>query len=169
MELIDIVAEVGLYFDQAKLRVSLFHMTGCLSEYGNLGMTCLWAPGGWGTRAAAVVADPRERRLEVTVQSCPGLCTSCTESWTARLTPQAECLDRGSEIRLVGCSFRASMQRTEALSILRLKVLPGSRQDLQAIQSSNPELAGWGDLELEAYRRLWQFLPPAGELGRRAA
>ena len=61
------------------------------------------------------------------------------------------------------------MQRTEALSILRLKVLPGSLQDLQAIQSSNPELAGWGDLELEAYRRLWQFLPPAGELGRRAA
>jgi hypothetical protein len=61
------------------------------------------------------------------------------------------------------------MQRTEALSILRLKALPGSRQDLQAIQSSNPELAGWGDLELEAYRRLWQFLPPAGELGRRAA
>ena len=53
------------------------------------------------------------------------------------------------------------MQRTEALSILRLKALPGSRQELyQAIQSSNPELAGWGDLELEAYRRLWQFCRP---------
>ena len=62
------------------------------------------------------------------------------------------------------------MQRTEALSILRLKALPGSRQELyQAIKSSNPELAGWGDLGLEAYRRLWQFLPPAGELSRRAA
>ena len=83
---------------------------------------------------------------------------------------RAEWLDRGSEIRLVGGSFRALMQRTEALSILRLKDLPGSRQELyQAIQSSNPELVGWGDLELDAYRRLWQFLPPAGDLGRRAA
>jgi len=51
-----------------------------------------------------------------------------------------------------------------------LKALPGSRQELyQAFQSSNPELVGWGYLELEAYRRLWQFLPPAGELDRRAA
>ena len=105
MELIDIVAEVGLYFDQAKLRVSLFHMTGCLSEYGNLVMTCLWAPGGWGTRAAAVVADHREQWLEVTAQNCPGLCTSCTESWRARISPLAERLDRGSEIRLVGGVF----------------------------------------------------------------
>ena len=43
------------------------------------------------------------------------------------------------------------MQRTEALSIHRLKALPGSRQGLyQAVQSSNPELVGWADLELEA-------------------
>ena len=43
------------------------------------------------------------------------------------------------------------MQRTEALSILRLNALTDSRQELhQAIQSSNPELVGWGDLELEA-------------------
>ena len=62
------------------------------------------------------------------------------------------------------------MQRTKALSILRLKSLPGSRHELyEAIQSSNPDLVGWGDLELEAYRRLWQFLPPAGELDSRAA
>ncbi|MEX0587850.1 MAG: hypothetical protein WD136_01205 [Cyanobium sp.] len=62
------------------------------------------------------------------------------------------------------------MQRPEALSILRLSALPGSRQELyQAIQSSNPQLEGWGDLELEAYRRLWQYLPPAGEISRRAA
>ncbi len=62
------------------------------------------------------------------------------------------------------------MQRTKALSILRLKALPGSRHELyEAIQSSNPDLVGWGDLELEAYRRLWRFLPPAGELDRRAA
>jgi hypothetical protein len=41
------------------------------------------------------------------------------------------------------------MQRTEALSILRLKTLPSCRQDLyQAIHSSNPELAGRGDLDL---------------------
>jgi hypothetical protein len=62
------------------------------------------------------------------------------------------------------------MQRTEALSILRLKALPSTRQELyQAIQSTNPQLDGWGDLELEAYRRLWQFLPPAFEAGRQAA
>ena len=63
------------------------------------------------------------------------------------------------------------MQRPEALSILRLKALPSTRQELyQAIQSSNPQLEGWGDLELEAYRRLWQYLPPAtAEASRRAA
>jgi hypothetical protein len=37
------------------------------------------------------------------------------------------------------------MQRTEALSILRLKALPRRRQELyQAIQSTNPQLDGWG-------------------------
>ena len=62
------------------------------------------------------------------------------------------------------------MQRTEALSIHRLKALPGSRQEFyQAVQSRYPELVGWGYLELEAYRRLWQFVPPAGELDRRPA
>lgn len=46
------------------------------------------------------------------------------------------------------------MQRKEALSILRLKALPSTRQELyQAIQSTNPQLDGWGDLELAAYRR----------------
>ena len=62
------------------------------------------------------------------------------------------------------------MHRTEALSILRLKALPSTRQELcQAIQSTNHQLDGWGDLELAAYRRLWQFLPPAGEAGGRGA
>ena len=62
------------------------------------------------------------------------------------------------------------MQRTEALSILSLKALPNTRQELyQAIHSSNPQLDGWGDLELEAYRRLWQFLPPAEAPRRQAA
>jgi hypothetical protein len=62
------------------------------------------------------------------------------------------------------------MQRLEALAILRLKALPDSRQELyQAVRSSNPDLDGWGDLELEAYRRLWRFLPAAGEPTRKAA
>jgi len=62
------------------------------------------------------------------------------------------------------------MQRTEALSILRLKTLPSTRQELyQAIQITNPQLDGWGDQELEAYRRLWQFLPPAEAPTRQAA
>jgi len=41
VDLIDIVAEAGLHFDQAKLRGSVFHLLGCLSEYGKLGMTCI--------------------------------------------------------------------------------------------------------------------------------
>ena len=62
------------------------------------------------------------------------------------------------------------MQRTEALSIHRLKALPGSLQELyQAFQSRYPELVGSGYLELEAYQRLWQFLQPAGALESRAA
>ena len=62
------------------------------------------------------------------------------------------------------------MQRTEAISILSLKALPNTRQELyQAIQSSSPQLDGWGDLELEAYRRLWQFLPSAEAPRRQAA
>jgi hypothetical protein len=37
------------------------------------------------------------------------------------------------------------MQRTEALFILRLKALPSTQQELyQAIQSTNPQLDGWG-------------------------
>ena len=41
VDLIDIVAEAGLHFDPAKLRGSVFHLLGCLSEYGKLGMTCI--------------------------------------------------------------------------------------------------------------------------------
>ena len=62
------------------------------------------------------------------------------------------------------------MQRTEALSILHLSALPSTRQELyQAIQSSNPQLEGWGDQELEAYRRLWQYLPPAADVSSKVA
>ena len=41
VDLIDIVAEAGLHFDPARLRGSVFHLLGCLSEYGKLGMTCI--------------------------------------------------------------------------------------------------------------------------------
>lgn len=41
MDLIDIVAEADLHYDQARLRGSVFHLLGCLSEYGKLGMTCV--------------------------------------------------------------------------------------------------------------------------------
>jgi hypothetical protein len=41
MDLIDIVAEAGLHYDPARLRGSVFHLLGCLSEYGKLGMTCV--------------------------------------------------------------------------------------------------------------------------------
>ena len=41
MDLIDIVAEADLHYDPARLRGSVFHLLGCLSEYGKLGMTCV--------------------------------------------------------------------------------------------------------------------------------
>jgi hypothetical protein len=51
MDLIDIVAEAGLHYDPARLRGSVFHLLGCLSEYGKLGMTCV---GGDDAEALAV-------------------------------------------------------------------------------------------------------------------
>jgi hypothetical protein len=41
VDLIDIVAEAGLHYDPARLRGSVFHLLGCLSEFGKLGMTCI--------------------------------------------------------------------------------------------------------------------------------
>ena len=41
MDLIDIVAEAGLHYDPARLRGSVFHLLGCLSEFGKLGMTSI--------------------------------------------------------------------------------------------------------------------------------
>jgi len=62
------------------------------------------------------------------------------------------------------------MQRTEALSILRLKTLPSTGQKLnQTIQITNPQLDGWGNQELEAYRQPWQLLSPADATRRQAA
>ncbi len=40
-DLIDIVAEASLHYDPARLRGSVFHLLGCLSEFGKLGMTCV--------------------------------------------------------------------------------------------------------------------------------
>ena len=53
VDLVDIVTEAGLHFDPAKLRGSVFHLLGCLSEYGKLGMTCI---GRSAAEAAAVYA-----------------------------------------------------------------------------------------------------------------
>ncbi len=60
VDLMDIVAEAGLHYDPARLRGSVFHLLGCLSEYGKLGMTCM---GGSDEEAAAVYRDTAERLL----------------------------------------------------------------------------------------------------------
>ncbi|WP_216904657.1 peptide ligase PGM1-related protein [Synechococcus sp. CCY 9618] len=41
VDLVDIVAEAGLHYDPARLQGSVFHLLGCLSEFGKLGMTCI--------------------------------------------------------------------------------------------------------------------------------
>jgi hypothetical protein len=61
MDLIDIVAEAGLHYDQARLRGSVFHLLGCLSEYGKLGMTCV---GGSDDEAEAVYQATASELLE---------------------------------------------------------------------------------------------------------
>ncbi|MFM7675049.1 MAG: peptide ligase PGM1-related protein [Synechococcus sp.] len=59
-DLIDLVAEAGLHFDPAHLRGSLFHLLGCLSQYGKLGMTCI---GRSPEEAAAVYRNTQEALL----------------------------------------------------------------------------------------------------------
>ncbi len=41
VDLIDIVADAGLHYDPARLQGSVFHLLGCLSQFGKLGMTCI--------------------------------------------------------------------------------------------------------------------------------
>jgi hypothetical protein len=41
VDLIDLVADAGLHYDPARLQGSVFHLLGCLSQYGKLGMTCI--------------------------------------------------------------------------------------------------------------------------------
>ncbi|MBM5808801.1 MAG: carboxylate-amine ligase [Cyanobacteria bacterium M_surface_9_m1_291] len=60
-DLIDIVAEAGLHFDPAHLRGSVFHLLGCLSEYGKLGMTCI---GRSAAEASAVFAATQQTLLQ---------------------------------------------------------------------------------------------------------
>jgi hypothetical protein len=59
IDLIDIVAEAGLHYDPAQLRGSVFHLLGCLSEYGKLGMTCIGRSAG----EAEAVYQATEQRL----------------------------------------------------------------------------------------------------------
>jgi hypothetical protein len=61
VDLIDIVAEAGLHFDPARLRGSVFHLLGCLSQYGKLGMTCI-APSA--AEASAVFRDTQRQLLQ---------------------------------------------------------------------------------------------------------
>jgi hypothetical protein len=60
MDLMDIVAEAGLHYDPARLRGSVFHLLGCLSEYGKLGMTCI---GRSADEAEAVYRDTEHQLL----------------------------------------------------------------------------------------------------------
>jgi PGM1 C-terminal domain len=58
-DLIDIVAEADLHYDPAQLRGSVFHLLGCLSEFGKLGMTCI----GRSAREAEAVYTATAERL----------------------------------------------------------------------------------------------------------
>jgi len=65
IDLIDIVAEAGLHYDPAQLRGSVFHLLGCLSEFGKLGMTCI---GRSPEQAAAVYAATEAELLRAASQ-----------------------------------------------------------------------------------------------------
>jgi hypothetical protein len=60
IDLIELVAEADLHFDPARQRGSIFHLLGCLSEHGKLGMTCI---GRSGEEAERVYAATGERLL----------------------------------------------------------------------------------------------------------
>ena len=40
-DLVDIVADPALHYDQARLQGTVFHLLGCLSQYGKIGMTSI--------------------------------------------------------------------------------------------------------------------------------
>jgi hypothetical protein len=65
VDLIDIVAEAGLHFDPARLRGSVFHLLGCLSEFGKLGMTCIGSSPG---QAEQVYRATRDELLKAAAE-----------------------------------------------------------------------------------------------------
>jgi len=69
VDLIDIVAEAGLHFDPARLRGSVFHLLGCLSEFGKLGMTCIGSSPG---RAEQVYRATRDELLQAAAERHSG-------------------------------------------------------------------------------------------------
>ena len=62
MDLIDAVAEAGLHYDALNESGAVFHLLGCLSEHGKLGMTCI---GTTLEQAREVDARTRARLLEM--------------------------------------------------------------------------------------------------------
>lgn len=62
MDLIDAVAEAGLHYDALRERGAVFHLLGCLSEHGKLGMTCI---GTTLEEAQEVYRRTRTRLLEI--------------------------------------------------------------------------------------------------------
>ena len=60
-DLMDLVAEAKLHYDPARLRGSVFHLLGCLSEFGKLGMTCVGRSSG---EAEAVYRATAEQLIE---------------------------------------------------------------------------------------------------------
>jgi hypothetical protein len=67
MDLIDIVAEAGLHYDPARLRGSVFHLLGCLSEFGKLGLTSIGrndeeARAVYGATVERLLAGAQQRR-----------------------------------------------------------------------------------------------------------
>ena len=66
VDLIDAVAEAGLHYDALRESGSVFHLLGCLSEHGKLGMTCI---GTSLAEAERVYARTRSRLLEMGPQA----------------------------------------------------------------------------------------------------
>ncbi|MFZ9849769.1 MAG: peptide ligase PGM1-related protein [Vulcanococcus sp.] len=68
VDLIDLVADANLHYDPARLHGSVFHLLGCLSEFGKLGMTCI----GRSTAEAEAVYAATERQLVQQAQRVQG-------------------------------------------------------------------------------------------------
>ena len=60
LDLVDTVVGADLHYDALQERGSVFHLLGCLSEYGKLGFTCI---GGSPAEAAALYRRTGETLL----------------------------------------------------------------------------------------------------------